>query len=94
MQIVLLLYPVIVLFAVFSISFFIIYRFVNPHNYNFLVGKRYISETIITDQAGIIEVEGKNVAVKSCGGTILKGMPVLVVGYLYEEDIYLVEKFV
>lgn len=94
MEIILLLYPAIVLFAVFSISFLIIHGFAKPFNYNHLVGKRYISETIITDQVGIIEVGGKNIAVKSCSGTIAKNVPILVVGYLYDEDIYIVERFV
>lgn len=98
MELVLLLYPVIVLAAVFSISALFIKKFRKSFIPNHLVGKRYIAETPITDEIGIIEEKGRSIPVKSCGkscgGFIAKGTPVLVVGYLYDEEMYIVDKFV
>ena len=79
--------PVVVI-IVFIASFLI----ANPTQEN-LIGKRFIATTVINYSGGVI-IDDKPIVVKTYKGKILRGEPVLVVGYDKSEDIFWVERYV
>jgi hypothetical protein len=92
--------PIIISIIVFTITCVVIHYYepeVKPDDF---IGKRFIAETLIDEEGGIIYLNDKYVMAKTSMMSktyrrrIRKGEPILVVGYSEKDELYLVERYI
>lgn len=84
--------PSIILLTILAVTKLVnIFRNQSPYDLTASIGR---AETVISADGGVIKVENRKLFVETYGAKIKKGSKVLIVKYVPEKEIYMVELYI